>query len=320
MVLYATIKKGGFFMISKKELGYISGWANKVPFPGNDYAEETMEKLKQAEKLFKEIYANNKYNITLSNNEEIELEIKEKNLAHILGIDFKNLSQDLFADFRKDILDISPEEYLNSYTLLQRIIENSDKVINYDKTSDYLKILNYYKVSVKSDIISKLGNLANFKFGCINFDKNEFLKNANVDHHNSNSTKYLYVPSEEPVSPYFLMGILPNRSYSQDEKIDETYDENEIVINNSPYIIETSIAPIDTKSYFQNQEVVIPTQILKDTNKELTKINATPSQKKALLKEYHSIITEYGINNRINIYSDYLSMLSEQEQVKKLIK
>jgi len=307
-------------MISKKELGYISGWANKVPFPGNDYAEETMEKLKQAEKLFKEIYANNKYNITLSNNEEIELEIKEKNLAHILGIDFKNLSQDLFADFRKDILDISPEEYLNSYTLLQRIIENSDKVINYDKTSDYLKILNYYKVSVKSDIISKLGNLANFKFGCINFDKNEFLKNANVDHHNSNSTKYLYVPSEEPVSPYFLMGILPNRSYSQDEKIDETYDENEIVINNSPYIIETSIAPIDTKSYFQNQEVVIPTQILKDTNKELTKINATPSQKKALLKEYHSIITEYGINNRINIYSDYLSMLSEQEQVKKLIK
>ena len=117
------------------------------------------------------------------------------------------------------------------------------------------------------------------------------------------------------------MGILPNRSYFQDEKAnDETYDENEIIINNSFYIIETSIAPIDTKSYFQNQEVVIPTQILKDTNRELTKINATPSQKKALLKEYHSIITEYGINNRINIYSDYLSMLSEQEQAKKLIK
>jgi len=197
-------------MISKKELGYISGWANRVPYPGDDYAEEAMEKLKQAEKLFRDIYANNKYNITLSNNEEIELEIKEKNLAHMLGIDFKNLSQDLFADFRKDILDISPEDYLNSYTILQRIIENSDKVINYDKTSDYLKILNYYKVSVKSDILSKLGNIADFKFGCINFDKQEFLKNANVQYHNSNSTKYLYVPSEEPVSPYFLMGILMN--------------------------------------------------------------------------------------------------------------
>lgn len=306
-------------MISKKELGYISGWANKVPYPGDDYAEEAMDKLKQAEKLYREIYANNKYNITLSNNEEIELEIKDKNIAHMLGIDFKNLSQDLFADFRRDILDISPEEYLNSYTLLQRIIENSDKVINYDKTSDYLKILNYYKVSVKSDILSKFGNLADFKFGCINFDKNEFLKNANVSHHNSNSTKYLYVPSEEPVSPYFLMGILMNstKSYYQD---DESYDESELQINNNPYIIETSIAPIDTKSYFQNQEVVIPTQILKDSNRELTKINATPTQKKALLKEYRSIITEYGINNRINIYSDYLSMLSEEEQQKKLLK
>lgn len=133
-------------MISKKELGYISGWANKVPYPGDDYAEEAMEKLKQAEKLFKEIYANNKYNITLSNNEEIELAIKDKNLAHMLGVDFKNLSKDIFAEVRKDVLNISPEDYLNSYTLLQKIIENSDKVINYDKNSDYLKILKNIKL------------------------------------------------------------------------------------------------------------------------------------------------------------------------------
>ena len=312
-------------MISKKELGYISGWANKVPYPGDDYAEAAMEKLKQAEKLFRDIYANNKYNITLSNNEEIELEIKDKNLAHMLGIDYKNLSKEIFEDFRKEILDISPEEYLNSYTLLQRIIENSDKVINFDKTSDYLKVLNYYKVSVKSDILSKLGNIADFKFGCINFDKQEFLKNSYVTHLNSNSTKYLYVPSEEPVAPYFLMGILDSsiitkNNYQEDKTNEETYDETELIIRNNPYIVETSIAPDIVKPYFQNQEVVIPTQILKDTNKELTKINATASQKKALLKEYHSIITEYGINNRINIYSDYLSMLSQEENEKKLIK
>lgn len=120
------------------------------------------------------------------------------------------------------------------------------------------------------------------------------------------------------------MGILDSsvitKSYYQEDNNNESYDENELVVHNNPYIIETSIAPINTKAYFQNQEVVIPTQILKDSNKELTKINATPTQKKALLKEYHSIITEYGINNRINIYSDYLSMLSEEEQQKKLIK
>jgi hypothetical protein len=90
-------------MISKKELGYISGWANKVPYPGDDYAEEAMEKLKQAERLFKEIYANNKYNITLSNNEEIELAIKDKNLAHMLGVDFKNLSKD--SEFHRNVLE-----------------------------------------------------------------------------------------------------------------------------------------------------------------------------------------------------------------------
>lgn len=308
-------------MISKKELGYVSGWANKVPYPGDDYAQEAMEKLRSAEKLFREIYENNKYNITLSNNEEFEMEIKSKNLAHMLGIDFKNLSKDIFKDFREKILDLSPEEYLNSYSLLKAIIENSNKVIEFDKTSDYLKILNYYKISVKSDILSKLGNLADFKFGCINFNKEEFLKNSYVENYNSNTTKFLYVPSEEPVSPYFLIGILdPTINSKYNEEIqNEDYDDSELVIRNTPFIVETTLAPDNIKPYFQNQEVVIPTQILKDTNKELNKINATSTQKKALLKEYRSIITEYDLNNRINIYSDYLSMLSlEEEKIKKL--
>lgn len=313
-------------MISKKELSYISGWASKVPYPGDDYALESMEKLKQAEELFKKTYLNNKYNITLSNNEEIEMEIKAKNLAHMLGIDYKNLSKELFADFRYNVLGIDPYEPLNSYTLLQKIIENSEKVVNYDKTSDYLKILNYYKVSVKSDIFSKLGNLADFNFGCINFNKEEYLKNSYSEYYNPNSTKYLYIPSDEPVAPYFMMGILQptdNPYYNNDDfqKDNDEVDNDEIIVRNKPYIVETSIAPDYVKPFFQNQEVVIPTQILKDTNKELTRINATPSQKKALLKEYRSIITEYELNNRINIYSDYLSMLSqEEEKEKKLTK
>jgi len=46
-----------------------------------------MEKLKQAKKIYRDIYANNKYNITLSNNEKIELEMKDKNLEHMLDLD-----------------------------------------------------------------------------------------------------------------------------------------------------------------------------------------------------------------------------------------
>ena len=307
-------------MISKKELGYISGWANKVPYPGDDYALEALEKLALAEKLYREIYENNKYNITLSNNEEIEMEIKSKNLAHMLGIDFKNLAKDLFSEFRYNVLGLNPDEYLNSYTLLKSIIENKQDVINFDK-NNYLKVLNYYKVSVKSDIFSKLGNLADFNFGCINFNKDEFVKNSVTGYYNPKSTKYLYIPSDEPVAPYFMIGILQNGNgfYNTEETEKEEIENNELIEQNKPYVVETSIAPDNPKPFFYNQEVVIPTQILKDTNKELTKINATPTQKKALLKEYRSIITNYGLENRINIYSDYLSMLSnEEEKIKKL--
>lgn len=303
-------------MITRKELSYISGWPNRVPYPGDDYALEAMEKLRLAEILFKEIYENNKYNITFSNNEEIEMEIKSKNLSHILGIDFKSLSKDLFTEFRAKILNLSPNDYINSYTLLKAIIENSDKIVEHDRSNTSLKIINYYKISVKSDIFSKLGNLADFNFSCINFNKKEFLKNSNNSSYSANSTKYLYVPSDEPIAPYFLIGLLQAEPSDNNTNDTNTDIENDITIDNKDYIVETSLALENVKSFFQNQEVMIPTQILKDTNKELTKIQASASQKKALLKEYRSIITEYELNNRINIYSDYLSMLSQEEKVK----
>ena len=296
-------------MISRKELGYVSSWARKVPYPGDAYCEETMLKLKKAVELFNHYYNNTKYNITFSNNEEIELEILANNIAHMLGLDFKNLTSLQLSDFRKTILDIDPNQYITSYALLESIIENYEKVINFDKTSEYLKALNYYKISVKSDIFSKLGDLANFKFGCINFDKDKFTDNADR-HFNPRSNKFLYIPSDEAVSPYFLIGILQkDAQINIDEK-----DSEEIEVLNTPYIVETAFAPDDPKSFFKNQEVVIPTQVLKDNNKELIRVTATPTQKKDLLKEYRTIITQYNLDNRINIYNDYFSMLSEEEK------
>ena len=297
-------------MISRKELGYVGLWANRVPYPGDTYCEESMKKLKQAFELFNKYYLNTKYNITFSNNEEIELEILAKNICHMLGIDFKNLSNDCFKDFREKVLGLNTDDYIASYTMLESIINNYKDVINFDKTSDYLKAINYYKISVKSDIFAKLGDLSHFKYGCINFDKNEFSKN-NDRFFNPKSNKFLYIPSDEAVSPYFLIGIL-----QKDNQTDlEDTDSEEIKIINNPYIVETAFAPDNPKPFFNNQEVVIPTQVLKDNNKELIRVNATPTQKKDLLKEYRNIITQYNIDNRINIYSDYFSILSEQEKV-----
>lgn len=54
-------------MISRKELEYVSTWTRKVPYPGYEY------------------------NISFSNSEEITLEILSSNIAHMLGIDHKEL-------------------------------------------------------------------------------------------------------------------------------------------------------------------------------------------------------------------------------------
>jgi len=76
------------------------------------------------------------------------------------------------------------------------------------------------------------------------------------------------------------MGILPDNSNNQNITETEQYEEEYSEIQNRTYIIETSIAPENIKPFFENQEVVIPTQILKDTDKNLEKIIATPTPKK----------------------------------------
>lgn len=305
-------------MISKKELNYVSYWASKTPYPGDEYAYETIEKLKKAHKLFEDIYKDNKYNIIFSNNEEIELEIKSMNLAHLLGIDFKNLSGDTFREFRKNILDLDPNVNNGSYALLQSIIENSDKVINFDKTSSYLKALNYYRLSVKSDIFSKLGNLSDFNYGCVVFDKDIFLESSKRLRFDAKSTKYLYMPSDEPIAPYFFMGIKPSNidNFNRMDYINEEEEENENI--QYPYIVETTIVPENPKPYFENQQVAIPTYILKDSNKELTRIIAPSSKKIELLKDYRNIVSRYNITDKMDIYGDYISLLSQDDKAKKL--
>lgn len=299
-------------MITKKELGFINLWANKVPYPGMDYCAETVNKLKQNLELYKNNYMNNKYNISLSNNEEIEVQILQKNICHMLGIDYKNLSGDFFKEFRKKVLDIDPELGLSSFDLLNSLIENMDKVLEYDYNNT-AKAINYYKVAIKCDIFSKLSDLSQFNYGCINFDKSKFIENNPSTRFSSESSRFLYTASDEIVSPYFMMGLRKDES-----KIDSIESDEEIYSSNGSdaYIIETLIAPEECKYFFMDQEVVIPTQVLTDKGGILTKEEASREHKIKLLKEYQSIINQYDINSRINIYGDYLSLLMENERKK----
>lgn len=289
-------------MITRKELNYVNDWAKKVPFPGISYCEQTMEKLKRSFKLYQSEYLDVKHTISFSNNEEIEFEILQKNICHMLGIDFKNLSSEYFRNFRKSILNYDPDSTISSYDLLQLIIENLEKVIEYDSTNLH-RAINYYKIGIKCDIFNKMANLTDFNFGCINFSKEEYDTRYPGNSFSSRSTKFLYAPSDEIISPYFMMGI----------KVDDVAED----IEKSSYIVETLMAPESFKSMFDGQEVIIPTQILTDKNGILDKIEAPASAKIKLLKDYQSIINEYSLNSNLNIYSDYLSMLLTEERQKK---
>ena len=87
-------------MITGKELKYVTYWSSKTPYPGVAYAEQTAEKLLKAVETYEQFYMDRQYDLILSNGEQLEFEINCKNLCHMLGIDYKNLSNDYFIDFR----------------------------------------------------------------------------------------------------------------------------------------------------------------------------------------------------------------------------
>ena len=287
-------------MITRKELSYVSNWASKTPYPGMDYATKAVEKLEDAVKSYDEFYANKIYDIILSNGDQILFEILNKNLCHMLGVDYKNLVSDYYMTFRENVLGINGTT--NSYTLLKALIENIDEVLKYDYDKGG-HLLNYYRIMIKCAIFEKLSDFSRFNFGVINFDKETYCETSGKVY-KGNANKLFYVQSNEAVSPYFMMGIVP----------DGQCDENGEV----KHAVETLIAPSNTLDFFNKQEVVIPTQILVTTTDKMDKYEATPSEKIALLNQYRAIVNEYGIANNINIFGDYESMLGEQVTRKRV--
>lgn len=289
-------------MISKKELEFVSSWASRIPHPGYDYAKATFEKLFYAKKLYDEKYKDIKYSICFSNKNEIELEIMSKNLAHMLGIDYKDLSSDYNKEFRNNVLGIGDYERVPSYELLTRVIENADLVMEYEKEIGKC-LLNYYQIGIKCAIFDKVTDLSKFNYGCIEFDKEKYNQLPNRKF-TGRSEKILYTSSGEINVPYFMMGIIPdgNQRFSYDEQ------ENLIPF----YVVETIFAPIEPGYFFESQEVSIPTHLLyDDNNNHLIKKEATNEEKLNLLRTYKKICLEYNVTDRLNISGDYELILTD---------
>ena len=304
-------------MISKKELEYVSFGAKRVPYPGYEYSRETLLKLRESLLKYREIYNGTEYNISFSNSEEITLEILPKNLAHMLGIQHKELMGEFKAPFRRRALGMGENEKMSSFALLNRIAECMDDVLEYeDKYGN--RNLNFYKIRVKCEIFEKMANLMNFNFGCININRSVY-EGVNGQALGINSQKLLFTQSNEPISPYFMIGIKPDEPMTLDAGGKNEDDEENPETLEGKYIIETLFAPFSPGILFKDQEVTIPTHILFDKNDVLTKTSATPDQKRKLISIYREIITTYNLNDRLNIYGDYMELLLQQEGFQKTI-
>ncbi len=283
-------------MITIRELQYINTYANRAPYPGDEYVKETLEKLKKSFIDYNNFYMGKEYDLILSSGEQLTFEILSSNICHMLGIDYNNLKSEFFDELRFDVLGFI--KIPTSYNLLSKLIEKQNDVLEFEKTTGK-KVYNYYRIMIKTSIFEKLSDFGKFNFGVINFDKDEYNKNSSIST-NANTKKFLYMQTNEAIAPYFMVGILPN--------------------NGGPnYAVETSIAPTNPEDYFNNQEVVIPTSILVTTQNDMIKKEATPEEKIALLNQYRAIVSEYNLPNRINIYGDYESILvdSSKSRVRK---
>jgi len=298
-------------MITLKELNYVSDRASRTPYPGLDYATDAAEKLINSVEMYEKYYKGKEYDLILSNGEQFEFEIYPMNLCHMLGIDFKNLSDSYFEYFRRNVLGLNGAP--RSYELLTAIVENIEEVLRFDKEDckNAGKILNYYRIMVKCSIFEKLSDFSKFNFGVINFDKDTYNK-LSGSNYRGNAEKLLYVQSNEQVCPYFMMGVL----HDGFEKKNESEDTNENPT--TKYAVETLFAPSNVRNFFLEQKVSIPTQILITTADEMIKKEASPANKIALLNQYKTIVKEYDITNNMDIYSDYMSMLSASENAQML--
>ena len=282
-------------MITSRELRYVSSWANRIPMPGVEYSIQVLKEIKKCYELFNEKYKDKQYSIIFSNSDEIDFEIQNKNLCHMMGVDFQNIMGDYFNQYRSDVFNTSATDF-DSFTLLELIIENMEKVAELDNDeNNRAKAINYYKSAIKCAIFNRLSNFEEFNFGAINFKG----MNENVEY---DKQKILFVPSNEPVAPYFMMFV----------KDDGTFRNN--------YIVSSLNAPDDPYQYFNDQEVSIPTQILVADNNNMKKLFATPEEKLQLLTMYSNIVNRYNIPNKINIYGDYENMLKDISNKKYVLK
>jgi len=273
-------------MISLKELRYVGAPAYKAPFPGEEYASQTLDSMVEVFSKYEEKYRKKDYSVVFSDASEMNFEILDANICHMLGIDYSALLNGYYDKFLKDVLGIDRTlERITSYGLVESLLNNKEKLIDYDSTTTN-RALNYYKARIKCAIFDKISDFENFNF--IKLDT-------------GNASKLLITFSNEVNCPYFCIRLTPTEE-----------------VLNPKYCVNSLVAPEkNTISNYFEHPASIPTQILIDDNNNLTKLVATPREKIELLNTYKNIILDYSLEDKMDITSDYVALLTELDNKSK---
>ena len=268
-------------MISLKELQYVSKSSDKAPYPGDKYAYETLENMIEAFNIYKKNYEGKDYSIIFSDSEELNFQIFDYNICHMLGVDFSFLVNNN-EKFLREILNLKKENvFINSYEVIYNILQNY-------KSNDN-RVINYYKSRIKCAIFNKMNEFEMFNFGKLNTE---------------NSSKILYVQSNEAVCPYFLIRLNENNK-DKDLK----------------YCVTSLLAPKENElpAYFEYKSAIPTQMIIDDGMNKLDKFESTPREKLNMLNMYKSIISTYSIPDNLDISGDYKAVLASLDN-KKILK
>lgn len=273
-------------MITKQELYYASVPAYNAPYPGDDYAYDTINNLSYCCAIYRRDYEGKKYKLILSNGEKLEFEIKPWNLPHLLGIDYRMITSLYMKPLFHNVLELCDEYKINSLVVLNRIIENADKVLANDEINP-IKILNYYKIMLKTSCFLKFSKLKDFDFGVLDFNKNVY-KNISNNYISSASNKYLFSKTNEELAPYCMIGL--------------KYDNNlEIMVP------ETLVAPYDMADYLYGQRLILPLELLITNGEETNRVISTREDKIRILNFYKLLLDCYHTDIYINGFKEVLS-------------
>ena len=283
-------------MLTNQELNYMT--KKEIPYPGVAYSLNALKEVKMAIKEYQQNYENHIFDIEFSNGENIIFQIDRRNLAHMLGLNFKTLTDEEEKELIfEQLVGADGLQHITSFDILTAISENPRMCVELNELYDR-RLFNFYRLKARSEIFQRFSSFYSFNFGCIKFSAEIAQNNGYQTRMNSNH--FLYIDSNDIKVPYYMMGL--------NSKDDETY-------------IETLFANKEVEKMFKGQTIAYPINITINNNENLVQKEASYLEKLSMLKTFK--ITEEKTGAKLDAYYDQLISYSKAaiiEEKKQLLK